>query len=77
MGADYIEQDVVASRDGVLVVLHDIYLDDVTNVADRYPDRARSDGHFYVIDFDHAELASLRVHERTRRTDQALCPALV
>jgi glycerophosphoryl diester phosphodiesterase len=65
MGADYIEQDVIASRDGVLVVLHDTYLDAVTNVAERFPGRARADGRFYVIDFDYSELASLSVHERT------------
>jgi len=65
MGADYLEQDVIASRDGVLLVLHDMYLDDVTNVAERFPGRARADGRSYVIDFDYAELASLSVHERT------------
>ena len=39
LGADYLEQDVVATRDDELVVLHDIQLDRVTNVADRFPDR--------------------------------------
>lgn len=65
MGADFIEQDVVLSRDGVPVVLHDIYLDAITNVATAFPGRARKDGKFYVIDFDVAELKSLQVHERT------------
>lgn len=64
MGADFIEQDVVLSRDGIPVVLHDIYLDAITNVATAYPDRAREDGKFYVIDFDVAELKSLHMHER-------------
>ncbi len=71
MGADYIEQDIVASRDGVLIVLHDIYLDDVTDVATRFPGRARSDGRFYAIDFAWEELATLRVHERTSMDPQA------
>ncbi len=65
MGADFLEQDVIASRDGVLIVLHDIYLDAVTDVALRYPNRARDDGHFYAIDFDYAEIQALSVHERS------------
>lgn len=64
MGADFIEQDVVLSRDGVPIVLHDIYLDAVTNVASAFPDRARKDGRFYAIDFDAKELKSLHVNER-------------
>jgi glycerophosphoryl diester phosphodiesterase len=64
MGADYLEQDVVATRDDELVVLHDVTLDDVTDVAARHPGRAREDGRFYVRDFDLAELRDLRVWER-------------
>lgn len=63
-GADYIEQDLVLSRDGVLMVLHDIHIDRVTNVADVFPDRKRADGRFYAIDFDLAELKMLSVLER-------------
>jgi glycerophosphoryl diester phosphodiesterase len=44
MGADYLEQDVVLSRDGVPMVLHDIYIDTVTDVAQAFPDRSRADG---------------------------------
>ena len=65
MGADYLEQDVVATRDDALVVLHDIHVDRVSNVATRYPDRHRADGRYYVRDFDLAELKRLNVHERT------------
>lgn len=64
MGADYLEQDLVASRDGALLVLHDIYLEAVTNVATQFPNRARDDGHFYAIDFDLAEIKTLRVGPR-------------
>lgn len=63
-GADHLEQDVVATRDSRLVVLHDLYLDDVTDVARRFPGRNRSDGKHYVIDFDLAELRTLTVFER-------------
>ncbi len=65
MGADFIEQDVVLSRDGTPIVLHDIYLDSTTDVAQRFPGRARADGRFYAIDFDLQEIRQLRVHERT------------
>jgi len=64
MGADYIEQDIVLSRDGIPVVLHDIYLDAVTDVAEVFAGRNREDGKFYVIDFDLAELKQLRINER-------------
>lgn len=64
MGADFIEQDVVLSRDGVPVVLHDIYLDSTTDVAQRFPGRAREDGRYYALDFELLEIRQLRVHER-------------
>jgi glycerophosphoryl diester phosphodiesterase len=66
MGADYLEQDVVATRDGKLIVLHDVTLDAVTNVAAVFPGRARSDGRHYAIDFDLAEIRRLGVVERRR-----------
>lgn len=40
-GADYLEQDLVMTKDDRLVVLHDHYLDRVTDVAERFPQRAR------------------------------------
>jgi glycerophosphoryl diester phosphodiesterase len=73
MGADFIEQDVVLSKDGVPVVLHDIEIDTVTDVATRFPDRHRSNGHYYAIDFTLAELKQLRVSERFNpKTGQAI-----
>jgi glycerophosphoryl diester phosphodiesterase len=72
LGADYLEQDVVASRDNELIVLHDIHLDRVSNVAERFPDRKRDDGRFYVRDFDLAELRTLKVWER--RGDDGVTP---
>jgi glycerophosphoryl diester phosphodiesterase len=66
MGADYLEQDVVATRDDELIVLHDIHMDTVTDVAIRYPNRARVDGRYYARDFDLAEIKTLNVHERRK-----------
>lgn len=62
-GADYLEQDLVMTKDNQLVVLHDHYLDRVTDVADRFPDRARKDGRYYAIDFTLAEIKSLKFSE--------------
>lgn len=64
MNVDFIEQDVVLSKDNIPMVIHDIYLDDVTNVAIIFPDRKRIDNRFYVIDFTFAELKTLQVSER-------------
>ena len=64
MGAHYLEQDIVLSRDGVPIVLHDIYLDGTTDVAQRFPGKARADGRFYAIDCNLAEIRQLRVRER-------------
>jgi glycerophosphoryl diester phosphodiesterase len=64
MGADYIEQDVVLTKDDQPVVLHDIHLDTVTNVAEIFPARARDDGRFYAIDFTLAEIKRLTATER-------------
>ncbi len=75
MGANFIEQDVVLSRDGTAIVLHDIHLDSTTDVAQRFPGRARADGRFYAIDFDLQEIRQLRVHERTHfKTGEAVFP---
>lgn len=73
-GADYLEQDVVATRDDRLVVLHDIHLDAVTDVARRYPERRRADGRWYARDFDLSELRTLNVHERRNPDGKAVFP---
>lgn len=64
MQPDFIEQDLVLSKDNVPIVIHDIYLDDVTDVAEKFPTKKRDDGRFYVIDFTFNELQKLNVTER-------------
>lgn len=63
-GADFIEQDLVMSKDDHVIVLHDHHLDTVTDVRDVFPDRARADGRYYAVDFTLAELRRLAVSER-------------
>jgi glycerophosphoryl diester phosphodiesterase len=74
MGADYLEQDVVATHDDQLVVLHDIHLDRVSDVEFKFPDRKRDDGRYYVRDLTLAEVRSLLVHERTDANGQLVYP---
>jgi len=75
MRADYIEQDVVLSKDDQPVILHDIHLDTVTDVAQVFPKRARDDGRYYAIDFTLSEIKTLRVTERIKlETKQAVYP---
>ena len=64
MKPDYIEQDLVLSKDNIAIVIHDIYLDDVTNVAQKFSTRKRKDDRFYVIDFTFKELQTLKITER-------------
>jgi len=74
-GADYIEQDIVVSKDKQLIVLHDIHLETVTNVENLFSERKRADGHFYVIDFTLKELRALSVHERETNNNHAVFPS--
>lgn len=61
--ADYLEQDLVMTKDNQLVVIHDHFLDGLTDVAEKFPGRARADGKFYVMDFTLDEIRSLRMTE--------------
>ena len=74
-GADYLEQDLVLTKDGVLIVQHDVTLDSTTDVATRFPGRQRANGSFYAIDFTWAEIRELRVLERFNpKTGKAVYP---
>ena len=68
LGADYIEPDLVITKDSVLVVRHDIYLSTTTNVADLPAFSARKktlDGRtdWFVEDFTLDEIKSLRARQ--------------
>ena len=72
-GTDYIEPDVVATKDGRLVVRHDAEISDTTDVADHpeFADRRATktiDGStltgWFTEDFTLAELKTLRTRER-------------
>jgi len=60
-GADAVETDVVLTKDGHVLVNHDLWLEGVSDVARRFPGRERADGHFYALDFTLDEILSLSV----------------
>jgi glycerophosphoryl diester phosphodiesterase len=71
MGADYIEPDLVITKDGVLVARHENEIGGTTDVATKFPDRKatkRIDGQevtgWFTEDFTLAELRTLRARER-------------
>ena len=71
MGADFIEPDLVSTRDGVLIARHENEIGGTTDVAARFPDRKRTktiDGKalngWFSEDFTLAEIKTLRARER-------------
>ncbi|NBI40091.1 glycerophosphodiester phosphodiesterase [[Haemophilus] felis] len=61
--ADYLEQDLAMTKDNRLIVIHDHFLDSLTDVAKKFPKRARKDGRYYVVDFTLKEIQSLEMTE--------------
>lgn len=71
MGADYVEPDLVVTRDGVLVARHEPEIGGTTDVATRFPERRTTktvEGEtvtgWFAEDFTLAELRTLRARER-------------
>jgi glycerophosphoryl diester phosphodiesterase len=71
MGADFIEPDLVSTKDGVLIVRHENEIGGTTDVAAKFPDRKRTavvDGQtiegWFAEDFTLAEIRTLRARER-------------
>ena len=55
--------------------MHDIQLDTISDVAKKFPDRKRADGHYYALDFTLAEIKQLQAHERINpKTGKAAFP---
>lgn len=71
MGADFVEPDLVSTKDGVLIARHENEIGGTTDAADRFPDRKRTkvvDGQsltgWFTEDFTLAEIKTLRAKER-------------
>ena len=67
-GADFLELDVVLTKDGHLIVMHDLTLNATTNVEEVFPEKKNKKGKYQVIDFTLNEIKLLKVHERFSRT---------
>lgn len=58
-GADFIEPDVVLTKDGVPICSHDLTANATTDVAAVFPGRARADGKWHFADLTLAEVKRL------------------
>ena len=71
MGADFIEPDLVSTKDGILIARHENEIGATTDAAARFPDRQRTrtvDGRsitgWFTEDLTLAEIKTLRARER-------------
>ncbi|XVF49953.1 hypothetical protein PTKIN_Ptkin04bG0057700 [Pterospermum kingtungense] len=78
-GADFIEADILSSKDGVLICSHDVTLDETTDVAEHkefanrkrtYDVQGNKTTGFFTVDFTLEELKKLRVKQRYPFRDQ-------
>ncbi|MHC1710989.1 MAG: glycerophosphodiester phosphodiesterase family protein [Solidesulfovibrio sp.] len=78
MGADFIEPDLVATKDGALIARHENDISGTTDVAEKFPNRKTQksidgtaiDG-FFTEDLTLAEIKTLRAKERLDFRDQS------
>jgi len=76
LGADYIEPDLVPTKDGHLVAIHSVDLNITTNVDTVFPNRRRNDktmegskdSGYYIHDFTLEEIKQLKVKQRVEDT---------
>ncbi|XP_057951430.1 glycerophosphodiester phosphodiesterase GDPD6 [Malania oleifera] len=78
-GADFIETDILASKDGVLICFHDVTLDETTDIAEHkefanrkrtYEVQGANTTGWFTVDFTLKELKLLRVRQRYPFRDQ-------
>jgi glycerophosphoryl diester phosphodiesterase len=67
MGADYIEPDLVSTKDGILICRHEMNIEGTTDVEDVFPnsfDMVGGNKRWYAYNFTLAEIKRLRARER-------------
>lgn len=77
-GADYIEPDLVITKDGVLIARHENEISETTDVATKFPDRkttktieGKAVTGWFSEDFTLKEIKTLRAKERLAFRDQS------
>ncbi|MGZ3807581.1 MAG: glycerophosphodiester phosphodiesterase [Bacteriovorax sp.] len=78
MGADYIEPDLVMTKDGVLMARHENEISGTTDVAEKFPERKKTkkvDGEeitgWFIEDFTLKEMKTLKARERLAFRDHS------
>jgi glycerophosphoryl diester phosphodiesterase len=78
MGADYIEPDLVMTKDGILMARHENEISGTTDVALKFPDRKKTkkvDGNeitgWFIEDFTLKEMKTLKAKERLEFRDHS------
>jgi glycerophosphoryl diester phosphodiesterase len=74
LGVDFIEPDLVMTKDNKIIIMHDPHIDTTTNVKEVFPRRKRSDGRYYAIDFTLKELKRLHLNERVDSSGKSIFP---
>ena len=67
MKADFLELDVISTKDGHLIVMHDLTLNATTNVEEIFPERSDINGNYYSMEFKLEEVKRLGVNERSKK----------
>ena len=67
MGSDFLELDVVMTKDGHLIVMHDLTLNATTNIEEIFPSRSDIKGNYFSMEFTLDEVRKLRVNERLKK----------
>ncbi|NCV86553.1 MAG: glycerophosphodiester phosphodiesterase [Oxalobacteraceae bacterium] len=78
LGADFVEPDLVLTKDGVMIARHEPMLDSTTDVASKFPESRKStknvDGvqetAFFASDFTLAEIKTLRAIQPSKSRPQ-------
>ncbi len=76
MNADIIKLDLVMTADNEIIVYGSTDIARASNVAEIFPDRAREDGQYYVLDFTLDEIRQLTLMDPAGRFPVELQPRL-